>query len=232
VPSTVYRVSRGDEPLMLPAWEYLHMAERGRYDDPLDVFRVLYTSTSKTGALTEALADLRPRFDRIRELRAVLGESASSRDFADVIAHAAECMKDRLRGRCLATIRILDREPSFVDLAAGTSRGWLEYVLGTEQLKAGQLTARDRVLPRFASRAVFDEGHSGIIMRSAESSYAHTVALFETGHRTNRFRARITVLSVAPALASRNAVAAAIRGLLGLDAFSPLVVPELLEAAA
>lgn len=59
-PRTIYRVSRTSDPLALPAWELLRIAERGRYDDPGDLFRVLYASTSKVGALTEALADLRP----------------------------------------------------------------------------------------------------------------------------------------------------------------------------
>lgn len=61
-PRRLYRVCRSSEPLALPAWEHLRTAERGRYDDPEDVFRVLYASTSKAGAFTEALADLRPRF--------------------------------------------------------------------------------------------------------------------------------------------------------------------------
>jgi len=85
------------------------------------------------------------------------------------------------------------------------------------------------LLPRLASRAVYEDGHHGLIMPSAECSYAHTVALFESGYETNRFRARLDVRSVVPAIRSR-AAAAAIRSLLGLNGFSPLIVPELLAA--
>ncbi|HTD34865.1 MAG TPA: RES domain-containing protein [Candidatus Elarobacter sp.] len=225
-------MSRGADPLKLPAWERLRAAERGRYDDPLDVFRALYASTSKSGALVETLADLRPRFDRMHELQAIGGERLGFEPFRDAIGRAAASMRERLQGRYLATIRVVDRGPLFVDLAAGASRGRLEYRARTTRLKTGQLTGRDRMLPRFAARDVFDEGYAGLIMPSAESSYAHTVAVFETGYRTGCFRARLEVISVVPALSSRTAVAAAIRALLGVAAISPLVVAELLEAAS
>ncbi len=232
VPQAVYRVSRTTDPLELPDWERLRVAERGRYDDPLDVFRVLYASMSKTGALVETLADLRPRFDRMRELQEIGGGRLGREPFRDAIGRAAVSMRERLEGRYLATIRVVDRAPVFVDLAAGASRGRLEYRARTTPLKTGQLTGRDRILPRFAARDVFDDGYAGLIMPSAESSYAHTVAVFETGHRTGRFRARLEVVSVVPALSSRTAVGAAIRALLGVAVVSPLVLPELLEAAS
>lgn len=232
-PNTVYRVCRTADPLALPAWNHVRAAERGRYDDPLDVFRVLYTSTSQVGALTETLADLRPRFDCMRKIHEIQGDPERFGDVGEIISVAAAAMKERLKGRYLAAIRVVDRGPPvFVDLAAGASRGQLEYRLATSRLKTGHFTGRDRMLPRSASRAVFDAGRYGLIMPSAECSCARTVALFETGHETNRYRVRLEVLSVVPALRSRAAVTAAIRTLLGMDVVSPLVIPELLEAAS
>lgn len=191
---------------------------------------MLYASTSKVGAFTEALADLRPRFDHMRELRSTEGGNARLCAAGELIASVRAKMKLALSGRYLATIGVVDRQPTFVDLAAGSSRGVLEYRLMTERLKAGQLISRDRVLPRLASRAVYDDGHYGLIMPSAECAYAHTVALFESGYETNRFRARLDVRSVVPAMSSRAAVAAALRTLLGLNGVSPLIAPELLAA--
>jgi hypothetical protein len=223
-------VTRSADPLVLPAWKHLRIAQRGRYDDPQEFFRVLYASTSKIGAFTEALADLRPRFDHLRELRSIEGGDARLCAVGELIASVRAKMKLELSGRYLAVIDVVDREPSFVDLAAGSSRGVLEYRLMTERLKTGQFTSRDRVLPRRASRAVYDDGLYGLIMPSAECAYAHTLALFESGYETNRFRARLDVRSVVPAISSRAAIAAAMRTLLGLKGVSPLIAPELLAA--
>jgi hypothetical protein len=165
-PRTVYRVTRSSDALRLPPWESLKAAERGRYDDPLDVFRVLYTSTSKVGALTEVLADLRPKLDTVLEPGSIGGDNRGPDLVDDVIRRAAASMKDRFTGRYLATIVVKDRGPVFVDLAAGISRGQIEHRLGTERLKTGQFIGRDRVLARYAARVIASDLAIGLVSRS------------------------------------------------------------------
>jgi RES domain len=232
-PAVVYRVARSADPCKLPAWEHILGSVRGRYDDPLNAFRVLYTSTSPIGAVVETLADLRPRYDRIAEI-ATIGDEDEGCDgaYRGLVAIANIAMTARLAGRYICAIEILDREPLFVDLGTGVSRSRIELELSVERLKIGDLTGRDRNLSRQASRAIFDAGYAGLVAPSAEGPHADTVAIFETAHDTNVFCVRLNVLSARPAHLDRDTVAAAITTLLHTDEFSALVSAELLASAA
>jgi hypothetical protein len=226
-PNVVYRVSRSVDPCLLPSWENIRVAERGRYDDPLDEFRPLYAATTPVGALTEVLADLRPRVDRMLEI-ALIGDDEDRDDARhDLIATARAAMNARLAGRYVAEIEIAGDGAGFVDLGAGVSRSRIELELAVGRLKVGDFTGQDRTLSRRAARAIFEDGHPGLIAPSAEDAHALAVAIFETGRESNEFRTALKVCSVLPANSYRNAVAAAVRSLLQIDGFSPLIAPDL-----
>lgn len=229
-PTMVYRVSRSAEPRVLPAWGHILGSDRGRYDDPLDVYRVLYTSTSPTGALIEALADLRPRYDRITEIAMISDEQEEYEPaYLALVERARAAMAARLAARYLSGIEIVDRKPRFVDLGAGSSRSQIELDLRLGRLKVGDFTGRDRNLSRQASRAVFNAGFAGLVAPSAEDAHAHTVAIFETARDSNAFGVHLDVITTGFADVDREAAAAATATLLGTGKYSGLVCPELGE---
>jgi hypothetical protein len=148
-PEFVYRVSRSLDPCELPTWEHLLAAERGRYDDCDDVFRVLYASTSPVGAMTEVLADLRPRYDRISEIAMIEDDEIQPHDAEmDMQLIAYNAMQARLNFRYLSEIAVVDRSASFVDLGAGVSRSRIEQHLGCQRMKIGDFTGHNRTISR------------------------------------------------------------------------------------
>ena len=107
-PTVVYRVSRSVDPCTLPSWTNVLAGERGRFDDPHDEFRGLYASTSPAGALTEVLADLRPRFDRMLQIAMIEGEDEVGRGARlDMVAMVRAAMEARLTGRYLPELRMI-----------------------------------------------------------------------------------------------------------------------------
>jgi hypothetical protein len=226
-PERVYRLARSLDPCKLPAWKHLLAAERGRYDDYRNVFRVLYTSTSAAGAITEVLADLRPRYDRIAEIAMIEDDDVEPYDAETYMgAIAWRAMRARLDSRYLSEIAIVDRYASFVDLGAGASRSRIELRLGVAHLKMGDFTGRHRRISRSAARMIFNDQHAGLIAPSAEQPRDHTVAIFESGYQTDKLRARLEVVSIVRPGSNHPAVQTAIGLLLGRTKFSPLILPE------
>lgn len=222
-PKVVYRVSRSADPRELPAWRDILRYERGRYDDPNDGYRVFYASSSPAGALTEALADLRPCYGQRSRIAVAEGErNEAGRMCRQLIAEALEAMRRRLAHRYISVVQI-GAGASFVDLSTGASRSRIELELGSGRLKVGDFTGRDRILARSASRKVFEDGHAGLIAPSAEHSHARTVAVFETGRDSGSFRTQLDVLAVAPADGDHVAMMSALGALLRSDEFSPLI---------
>lgn len=76
--SPVYRLARMPDPWAWPDWS--QAAPGGtfgnRWDDPAGVFRVLYASSSRFGALIETLARFRPDLEVLAELEAIRGHGA------------------------------------------------------------------------------------------------------------------------------------------------------------
>lgn len=232
-PEVVYRISRSLDPCKLPTWEQLLAAERGRYDDSRDVFRVLYASTSAVGAVTEVLADLRPRYDRICEI-AMIQDDGDEHDSVEwhLIEIARDAMRARLNFRYLSEIAIVDRSASFVDLGTGASRSHVEQRLGLQRLKIGDFTGRDRTISRSAARIIFDGRHAGLVAPSAEHPREQTVAIFETGYRSDELRARLKVISIVQPDSAHSAFRTAVDMLLERPKFSPLVLAEDIHESA
>ncbi|HEY0394444.1 MAG TPA: RES domain-containing protein [Candidatus Elarobacter sp.] len=227
VPALVYRVSRSPEPRALPAWEHILSSARGRYDDPLDRYRVLYASSSPVGALIETVADLRPHYQRVAEIAAVADdEEDEDAAYARLLAQTKSAMAARLAERYLSAMHVVDQGASFVDLAAGTSRSRIELEIDSGELKIGDLLGRDRMSARRASRAIYDKGHAGLMAPSAEAGDASTVAMFEAAYDSNTFRVEIRVVSTKQLDMTSDTVASAISALVPTEGFSALICPE------
>jgi len=76
--SPVYRLARVPDPWTWPDWSQAGSGGTftSRWDDPVGVFRVLYASSSRLGALLETLARFRPDLEVVAELATIAGEGA------------------------------------------------------------------------------------------------------------------------------------------------------------
>jgi hypothetical protein len=232
-PNLVYRVSRSPESQALAPWEHILNSARGRYDDTAGGFRVLYTSSSPIGALIETIADLRPQYRCAAEIAAI-GHDGEDEDaaYARLILHARAAMLARLEGRYLGAIRVVDREPVFVDLSAGATRSRIELHINAQTLKIGDLIGSERASSRRAARAIYDAGHAGIIAPSAEAGRAETIAIFEAAHNSNAFRVALRYAWTRAIDTASDLVTKAVRLLLAeTDRISHLICPELDDRA-
>jgi hypothetical protein len=73
---TVFRVAIGSNPLVLRSWSTIapDTPFKGRWDDPLGEYRVLYTSATPKGALREALQYFRPSPELMLKLSGIVCE--------------------------------------------------------------------------------------------------------------------------------------------------------------
>jgi hypothetical protein len=66
LPAQLWRIGRYPDPFAWVPWEY---TGRGRFDDPLSQFRVLYTAEQRLACFVETLAPYRPDLDWLAEVR-------------------------------------------------------------------------------------------------------------------------------------------------------------------
>lgn len=66
LPSQLWRIGRYPDPF---AWAPLEYTGKGRFDDPLREFRVLYAAEQRLACFIETLAPFRPELDWLAEVR-------------------------------------------------------------------------------------------------------------------------------------------------------------------
>ena len=201
LPDRLYRVARSPDPLRLTEWLYIRQAERGRWDDTDEEYRVLYCCSTEVGAMIETLQDLRPSQTALTELDSITS------DEGDVEDSVPSIIAGRLRNRWFATLIPGNPGHRVAAVAEKNSRIYLEdklhdimTTLGIVAIKVGDLTGSDRRLSRHASRLAYDEGHVGLVAPSAEHANSNTYALFEARPVSMELRTQLVPNSVVLAL--------------------------------
>lgn len=110
----LFRIGRLPDPWAFPDWS--NVGSDGtfgnRWDDPQGVFRVVYASSSRLGALVEVLARFRPDPHILAVLKEIEDEEGGA------VQAPGELDIGWLRGRCLGVARV---EGDFVDVGHSTS---------------------------------------------------------------------------------------------------------------
>jgi len=200
LPARVFRLSRSPDPLKLTSWEYIRQGARGRWDDTVEDYRVLYCSDSEVGAFVEVLQDLRQDATALEMLEGIAGddETESSR---------AVLVRVRLQNRWSGVLIPNQPEERVVDVHHGATRSFLESALGSvlidldyPTLKVGDAIGSNRHVSRMASRLFYDAKLNGVRARSAEHAPSEMIALFETHPVSGRVRVGLVHESVTLAL--------------------------------
>ena len=181
----LYRIARFPDPWAWPDWA--NVGSDGtfgnRWDDPQGVYRVLYASSSRLGALMEVLARFRPDPHVVAALEEIEGDAA--------IESPDELDAGWLRNRCLGVAQV---EGDFVDVGHSASLARLREALASRIVHHGlgdldaaaiRLSAPRRFTQEI-SRHVYDRStmqgqrrFAGIAYRSRLGDEFRNWAIFE-----------------------------------------------------
>lgn len=184
----LYRIGRRPDPLAFPDWA--NVGSDGtfgnRWDDPQGVYRVLYASSSRLGALVEVLARFRPDPHILKTLQEIEDRQGTAAQ------PPGELEAAWLERRRLGVARV---EGEFVDVGHSTSLAHFRKALAPRVLHYG-LDDLDAATVRFSaprrftqeiSRYVYDrstpQGHrtfAGIAYRSRLGDEFRNWAIFES----------------------------------------------------
>jgi hypothetical protein len=184
----LYRVGRRPDPWAFPDWA--NVGSDGtfgnRWDDPQGVYRVLYASSSRLGALVEVLARFRPDPHVLEILKEIEDEEGAAAQ------PPGELEAAWLRRRCLGVAQV---EGEFVDVGHSTSLAQLREALASRVLHYGlddldaatiRLSA-PRGFTQEISRYVYDRStpqgqrrFAGIAYRSRLGDEFRNWAIFES----------------------------------------------------
>lgn len=185
----LYRIARPPDPWMVPDWA--HAGSDGtfgnRWDDPLGVYRVLYASSSRLGALVEVLARFRPDPHVLATLRDIVDADDDGR-----VQAPGELDVGWLGKRCLGVAHVAG---SFVDVGHSASLAVLRTALAARAIHHGlpdldAASVRISAPRRFTqeiSRFVYDRStprgrrsFAGISYRSRLGDEFRNWAIFES----------------------------------------------------
>lgn len=188
----LYRIGRLPDP-----WAFADWANVGRdgtfgnrWDDPEGVYRVLYASSSRLGALVEVLARFRPDPHIVQALKEIEGDAGTAKGLPPGELEAAW-----LRRRCLGVARV---DGEFVDVGHSTTLARLREALASRVLHHGldeldAATIRLSAPRRFTqemSRYIYDRStpkgqrrYAGIAYRSRLGDEFRNWAIFEAPGR-------------------------------------------------
>jgi hypothetical protein len=184
------------DPRRLVPWVHVLANERGRWDDPLDKYRVLYTADSEVTAFIEVLVDLRPSIKTIHGLAAIddADDGLSEEDLAEEARLKSQrAAQARLQLRYMALLTI-STEHLLCDVMHGVARSELEQYLrfAPNTLKTGDFSIVNTKLTQSVSRFIYAKEVVGIYGASSEAGNGYVVSLFETGENTGVLRAAPT----------------------------------------
>lgn len=202
----LHRIARRPDPWAWPDWA--NVGSDGtfgnRWDDPLGIYRVLYASSSKLGALIEVLARFRPDPHVQAGLMQIEGEDEDDLQLPGVLDATW------LENRCLGVVQLTG---DFVDVGHSESLAHLRAALSSRALHHG-LDDLDAAAIRLAaprrftqeiSRYVYDRStprgqrrFSGIAYRSRLGDEFQNWAIFETAGRTVPWEATPEVVALEP----------------------------------
>jgi hypothetical protein len=184
----LYRIGRRPDPWAFPDWA--NVGNDGtfgnRWDDPQGVYRVLYASSSRLGALVEVLARFRPDPHVFAALKEIEGDEGTATQ------PPGELEAAWLRRRCLGVARV---GGEFVDVGHSTSLARFREALASRVLHHGlddldAATIRLSAPRRFTqeiSRYIYDRStsqgkrrYAGIAYRSRLGDEFYNWAIFES----------------------------------------------------
>ncbi len=152
-PGYVYRVARA------PAWAWPEWSRAHpdgtfghRWDDPRGVYRVLYASATRFGALLETLAPLRPALEAVARVAAVVDTGGDT-------LRAGVVPREWFRGR---RIGIAELAGSYADIGAATSLATLRSRLAAQAIHYG-LPDVDAAVVRLAAPRGFTQAISRLV---------------------------------------------------------------------
>lgn len=176
VPDLLFRLGWEPDPLIWPPRQYIG---GGRFDDPRDQYRVLYTAEQRITCFLESMAGLRPSIETLSILAAMAGADAEDED------NRPHLPVDWHHRRMTGTLR-LSAGQRFLEMRTVPARQGLRrdlasllHALGYTDLDAGDLFGRDRLLTMIISRWAFEQGYRGIACLSRIDPSAGCWALFE-----------------------------------------------------
>jgi hypothetical protein len=184
----LYRIARVPDPWAWPDWA--NVGSDGtfgnRWDDPQGLYRVLYASSSRLGALMEVLARFRPDPHILEALQEIEDDGGSA------VQLPGELDAGWLRNRCFGVARV---EGEFVDVGHSASLAHLRTVLASRTVHHGlddldaaavRLSAPRRFTQEI-SRYVYDRStplgqrrFGGIAYRSRLGDELRNWAIFES----------------------------------------------------
>ncbi|MDJ0867408.1 MAG: RES family NAD+ phosphorylase [Myxococcota bacterium] len=126
----LYRIARGPDPWAWPNWANVGSDATfgNRWDDPQGVYRVLYASSSRLGALVEVLARFRPDPHVLEALNEIEGEDDTA------VQLPGELDAGWLRHRRLGVAQV---EGEFVDVGHSASLARLRDALASRIVHHG-----------------------------------------------------------------------------------------------
>jgi len=170
-PALLWRIGHWPDPLAWPPRE-ARLREPGRFDDPQQRYRTLYTAEQRAGCFVEAIARFRPSIAALQGAGALLAlparVPASWRASRCVGRLQPEPGERFLDVRSLETVETLRRE-----LAP------LLHELGVADLDVSGVRGPSRAVTMAVSRWANDNGYRGVAYRSRFDDALDCWALFE-----------------------------------------------------
>lgn len=148
---TVFRVSYG-RPDVLPPWKFVG---GGRFDDPQQTYRVLYTSLTAAGACIEKFQDFRPN-DEMASFEAEFEFDESAGDLV-IEVPSGTLLFDRYAVLLLGRLS-LPQDAELLDLTVDTNARLFSEVLRRELTVADLVADRDYALSGQISRFGYTDG--------------------------------------------------------------------------
>lgn len=165
IPARLWRIGRYPDPFAWTPWEY---TGQGRFDDPLNRFRVLYAAEQRLTCFVETLAPFRPDVGWLAEVRGLPLDEDDIDGLSDAgripetwhIIRRMGVLEPRHSLRALDLRSVETRESLRVELAS-----WLrEY--GYTDFDLGDALNRDRALTQHLSGWAYDHGYRAVAYTS------------------------------------------------------------------
>jgi hypothetical protein len=177
--SGLYRIGRFPDPLVYPPW-HVAAAKAGRFDDPGDEFRVLYTAVQRVACFVETLAVFRPRLAFLDQARS-LPDGDRGDDTPVLGTVPAGWHRERLIGRLTAAPgqRWLDLRSHETILALRVELATTLTALGLDDFDLRVAVGSNRRLTQTIARWAYERDFQGIAYTSRHGADLDCWTIFE-----------------------------------------------------